>query len=197
VGLPDVLTMRVGVQCSVGGAGGATAIIANGIKLNMIGSSSGTTFTSGESVASNYLKFRVIGFDLMCQVSAKATSPTDVLVMPSMEAINPASSAANFEAISTQRQAVRRVVGSVGSGKDVITFKIPVRDMYQVSGLEGKLTNDYDVDNSSGTPSDPTILAYLWLVTKPTNGGSFTAATDPVISVRGSVVVEYFQKQLP
>lgn len=197
VGLPDVITTRVGVQCSVGGAGGATSIVSNGIKLNMIGSPSGTTFTYGEGIFANYLKMRVLGFELTAQISSKSTAPTTVVIIPSMESTNPLSTVANLEASSTQRMAVRRVVGAVGSGKDVIFARLPIRNMEQVSGAEGKIDASYDIDVSTGTPADPTLLAYLWVVATPTNGGSFTAATDPVVSIRGSLIVQHFQKQLP
>jgi len=197
VGLPDVITMRVGVQCTVGGSGGATSTISNGIKLNCLGSATGNSFITGETLLGNYMKYRVLGYDLLAQISSKSAAPVNVVIAPSMDTTTPSTSTSNFESIATQRLAVRRVVGAVGSGKDVITVPLPFRRTEQVAGKEGELTNDYDSDGSSGTFGDPTILAYLWCVVMPTNGGSFTAATDPVISIRGSLLVSIFQKQLP
>ncbi len=197
VGLPDVLTMRLGVQCTVGGGGGAVSLIANGVKLNTLATTAGNYFTYGESVIPNYYKCRVVGFDLIAQISSKFTAPSDVLIIPSVESTNPMTTTSTFEQAAAQRQALRRVVGAVGSGRDVITCHVPVHDIRAITGVEGVLTPDYDCDLSTGAPSDPTSLVYLWCVVKTTNGGSYTASTDPVISLRGSLTVEFFMKQLP
>ncbi len=196
VGLPDRLIAKVGVSTQFGGSGGAVSIISTGLKLNTV-SATGTSFTYSELLtgpAGIYNKFRVVGCDLICTVSSKSTTPVDILLLPSAETTSPVTTTGQFDSASSYPHTVRRVLGSVGSGRDVIMFKVPVTSMQSVSGVESVLDETYDTDYTSGSFVDPTNTLYLYAVVKPTNGSSFTASTDPVFNVRGSLTVEYFDK---
>lgn len=202
VGLPDRLVAKVGVSVQFGGSGGAVGFISTGLKLNTTNSTSGTSFSAVELLCSSvnpliYNKFRVLGCDLLCTVSSKATAPTDIVLFPSAETTSPVTSAVQFDNVSTFPHSVRRVIGAVGSGKDVIAFRLPFRSMQVIAGIESQLDENYDTDTTSGSFVDPTSLLYVWVVVKPTNGGNFSASTDPVFNIRGCLTVEYFDKAQP
>lgn len=198
VGLPDRLIAKVGVSVAFGGGGGAVTFISNGLKLNTTQSSSGISFSAGENLClpgGIYNKYRVIGCDLMVTVSSKATTgPVDILMLPSAETTSPVTSVVQFDQASTFPHSCRRTLGVVGSGKDVEYFKLPFHSMQVLAGIESQLDENYDTDCTSGSSVDPVSLLYVWCVVKPTNGGSFSASTDPVFNVRGSLTVEYFDK---
>ncbi len=197
-GLPDMIVQRVPVSCMVGGGGGATTLVGNGIKLNVLDGtlpSGSWVYRSTTVLQDNYRYYRVIGCNLRVQASAKAAAPTSVLVLASAETTNPASTVSLFSGLSDDRFAVRRTMSPSGGGKDVVNFTHTVHDLSDVAGPRLRYDDSFVGDNTTGSPAAPSTVLYLWCVAIPTNGGSFTAATDPVFTVTGDIVVEWFTRQ--
>jgi hypothetical protein len=186
--------MKLKVGYSVGGGGGAVAIISNSILLN--GTSGATALlaqTAGSMVGwlTLYSKFRVTGCDLYVRAYGKFTTSTVILSLPTVEGTSPSSTLADMVINSVTPHAHLTGVSAVTAGKPCQDWRINLPTFEAIFGTPDLYT-DEDYAGTSG--ADPVKLAYLYLNSAPI-AGSFTANTDPFYTITGTLTVEMFDRQ--
>jgi hypothetical protein len=160
------------------------------------GSGMGTSSTL-TNLASNYTKYRVVAYNIEYTVVSRSTSETNFVTLHSPTALT-YSSASSFQAETVTRdKALFYFVPANTKSPCVQKMRQGFR-MSQIIGEREFQTADSYVGtlSSSGVPTDPSDLTYIYFYMGLASAAAFTAGTAPAIAVTMTQYVKFYDKRV-
>ncbi len=179
-----------------------TASISSVVFTNSLLQTSSDFTSSGSSstlnnIGRNYSKYRVMGYKIKYTLVSRSTGDSHLTVLHTPIA-QTFSAGVNWQPDSATRDKATYHVIVANTKSPCVTGGGQKYDLMSVVG-QSEFMEDASYAgtlNSSGVPTSPTDLTYLYFYTGPVAGGNFTASTSPLILLMLTQYVKFYDKQV-